>query len=58
MVTEEDRADLLEHGGGSETSERYCEPHCDSSCTAQAYEQRDRRALRWQIKIAPAGRAG
>ena len=27
MVTEEDRADLLGHGGGSETSERYCEPH-------------------------------
>jgi integrase len=27
LVTEEDRADLLGHGGGSETSERYCEPH-------------------------------
>lgn len=27
MVTEEERADLLGHGGESETSERYCEPH-------------------------------
>jgi integrase len=27
LVTEEERADLLGHGGGSETSERYCEPH-------------------------------
>lgn len=27
LVAEEDRADLLGHGGGSETSERYCEPH-------------------------------
>jgi integrase len=27
LVTEEDRADLLGHGGDSETSERYCEPH-------------------------------
>jgi integrase len=26
-VAEEDRADLLGHGGDSETSERYCEPH-------------------------------
>lgn len=26
-VVEEDRADLLGHGGKSETSERYCEPH-------------------------------
>lgn len=26
-LTEEDRADLLGHGGDSETSERYCEPH-------------------------------
>jgi integrase len=26
-VVEEDRADLLGHGGNSETSERYCEPH-------------------------------
>jgi integrase len=25
-TTEEERADLLGHGGGSETSERYCEP--------------------------------
>ncbi|WP_454620457.1 DUF6538 domain-containing protein [Bradyrhizobium cenepequi] len=27
LVTKEDRADLLGHGGDSETSERYCEPH-------------------------------
>lgn len=27
LVTEEERADLLGHGGESETSERYCEPH-------------------------------
>ncbi|SFJ32640.1 DUF6538 domain-containing protein [Bradyrhizobium sp. cf659] len=27
LVAEEDRADLLGHGGDSETSERYCEPH-------------------------------
>ncbi len=27
LVTEEERADLLGHGGDSETSERYCEPH-------------------------------
>jgi hypothetical protein len=27
LVAEEDRADLLGHGGESETSERYCEPH-------------------------------
>lgn len=27
FVTEEERADLLGHGGDSETSERYCEPH-------------------------------
>lgn len=27
MIAEEDRADLLGHGGRSETSERYCEPH-------------------------------
>ncbi|KPF96146.1 hypothetical protein IP86_17085 [Rhodopseudomonas sp. AAP120] len=27
LVAEEDRADLLGHGGGTETSERYCEPH-------------------------------
>lgn len=27
LVLEEDRADLLGHGGNSETSERYCEPH-------------------------------
>ncbi|MCK1616392.1 tyrosine-type recombinase/integrase, partial [Bradyrhizobium sp. 159] len=26
-LTKEDRADLLGHGGDSETSERYCEPH-------------------------------
>jgi integrase len=26
-VREEDRGDLLGHQGGSETSERYCEPH-------------------------------
>ncbi len=26
-VAVEDRADLLGHGGDSETSERYCEPH-------------------------------
>ncbi|MDI4235552.1 hypothetical protein OZ411_22345 [Bradyrhizobium sp. Arg237L] len=26
-MTKEDRADLLGHGGDSETSERYCEPH-------------------------------
>lgn len=26
-LSEEDRADLLGHGGESETSERYCEPH-------------------------------
>lgn len=26
-LTEEDRADLMGHGGSSETSERYCEPH-------------------------------
>lgn len=26
-LAEEDRADLLGHGGDSETSERYCEPH-------------------------------
>ncbi|OSI20530.1 DUF6538 domain-containing protein [Bradyrhizobium canariense] len=26
-LTDEDRADLLGHGGDSETSERYCEPH-------------------------------
>lgn len=27
LLTKEDRADLLGHGGDSETSERYCEPH-------------------------------
>ncbi|MDB5627521.1 MAG: hypothetical protein JWR73_3323 [Tardiphaga sp.] len=27
MLTEEDRADLMGHGGHSETSERYCEAH-------------------------------
>ncbi|QDM20934.1 hypothetical protein FIU28_07260 [Tardiphaga sp. vice154] len=27
MLTEEDRADLMGHGGNSETSERYCEAH-------------------------------
>lgn len=27
LVAKEDRADLLGHGGDSETSERYCEPH-------------------------------
>jgi integrase len=27
LVAEEDRADLLGHGGDTETSERYCEPH-------------------------------
>jgi integrase len=27
LLTEEDRADLMGHGGNSETSERYCEPH-------------------------------
>lgn len=27
LLTKEDRADLLGHGGDSETTERYCEPH-------------------------------
>ncbi|WP_312016234.1 DUF6538 domain-containing protein [Bradyrhizobium vignae] len=27
LLSKEDRADLLGHGGDSETSERYCEPH-------------------------------
>jgi integrase len=27
LLREEDRADLMGHGGNSETSERYCEPH-------------------------------
>ena len=27
LLTEEDRAALMGHGGNSETSERYCEPH-------------------------------
>jgi hypothetical protein len=27
LVAVEDRADLLGHGGDTETSERYCEPH-------------------------------
>ena len=27
LVSKEDRADLPGHGGDSETSERYCEPH-------------------------------